>query len=382
MVNFLILFNINNAFTSDAKNRYEELAKADYLLLMDLDSEEILLEKNADEIIAPSSMTKLMTAYVVFRELQKNGIKLTNQCLIGRDAWRKQGSTMFLNHGDVVSIDELITGLIVVSGNDSSIALAQSVSGSIKSFAKLMNKTARSIGMYNSNFKNPHGLNESGHYMTLRDLATLTRRIHTEFPQFIHYFSIREFTYGNITQRNRNPLIKNDYEGATGMKTGYTSDGGYGIVGSATRNNRSLVGIANNTLDPKQRERTIMQLLDYGFDNFEKITLFSKDETVAKATVWLGKKEKLDLISKDEVAINVPLNQTIDDVDFEVKYQDPIFTPVKEGQKIGRLIIKIDDKITREIPLYAKEDINKANYFSRMWIVFKYKFNNVLKAAD
>lgn len=374
ILTLFILTSKQNAFCN---TNYQELPKLNYLFLIDQDTQEVLLAKNATEKISPSSMTKLMTAYIVFQELENQNIELGHQCLIGKDAWRKKGSTMFLNHRDIVSIDELIRGLIIVSGNDSSIALAQSISGSVKSFAKLMNKTAKEIGLKNSNFKNPHGLNQHGHFMTLEDLATLTRRIAEDFPQFMHYFSTTEFTYGNITQKNRNPLIKGKYQGATGMKTGYTTDGGYGVTGTATRGNKKLIAVINNTLTPSQRKRAVIELLDYGFNNFDKITLFQKEETIAQANVWLGKKTKLDLISKKDISINLPIDKEKENLTVEIKYQDPLFTPIKKGQEYATLIIKDSDKIIRELPLYAKEDIRKAGYFSRMWRVFHHKTKNL-----
>ena len=373
-----ILIGSKSSLALDLGSKYEKLNNIDYFLLIDRDSGEVLLEKNSLERIAPSSMTKLMTAYVVFDEIKKGRIKLNNQCLIGRDAWRKTGSSMFLNYGDIVSIDELIGGLIVVSGNDSAIALAQSISGSIKSFARLMNETAERIGLKNSHFKNPHGLNEDGHYMTLADLAIVTTRIAKDFPEFMHYFSTKEFSYRGITQKNRNPLIKNNYYGATGMKTGYTSEGGYGIVGSATRGNRNLIAITNNALSAKQREEAITELLDYGFENFEKIVFFSQDEVISKANVWLGQQNQVDLVSNYEVAISIPIDQNINDVSFEATYKDPIYAPIEKGQRIGELIIKMDDEIARRIPLYAKESVGKASYLSRMWRVFKYKVDNII----
>jgi len=373
ILTLFLSFKPNNSYSYQ---EYPEISKLNYLFLIDQDTKEILLSKNADEKIAPSSMTKLMTAYVVFKELEKGNIKLDHQCLIGRDAWRKKGSTMFLNHRDIVTIEDLIKGLIIVSGNDSSIALAQSISGSVKAFTQLMNKTAKEIGLKNSNFKNPHGLNQHGHYMSLRDLAIVATKISEDFPQFMPYFSATNFTYGNITQRNRNPLIKENYQGATGMKTGYTTDGGYGVTASATRNNKRLIAIVNNTLTPDQRQKAIIELMDYGFNNFEKITIFKKNEVIAKANVWLGKKPTLNLTSKKDISINIPNNQNKEDLTVEVKYQEPLFTPIQKDQQYATLIIKNSEKIITEAPLYAQETIKKASYFSRMWKIFNHKINS------
>ena len=191
------------------------------------------------------------------------------------------------------------------------------------------------------------------------------------------YFSATNFTYGNITQRNRNPLIKENYQGATGMKTGYTTDGGYGVTASAKRSNRRLIAVVNNALTPSQRQKAIIELMDYGFNNFEKVTLFKKNEAIAKANVWLGKKPSLNLISKKDISINIPNNQNKEDLTVEVKYQDPLFTPIKKDQQYATLIIKNSDKIIAEVSLYAQETIKKASYFSRMWKVFNHKVNSL-----
>jgi D-alanyl-D-alanine carboxypeptidase (penicillin-binding protein 5/6) len=212
---------------------------------MDIDNKEILLSRNSDERIAPSSMTKLMTAYVVFDQIKKGIVQLDNRCMIGKDAWRKSGSSMFLNYGDVVSIDSLVKGLLAVSGNDASIALAESTAGGLNNFVALMNSKAKELGLKNSHFRNPHGLSEPDHYMSIRDLATLAIRLHQDFPQYSHYFGIPEFTYRNITQRNRNPLIRENYDGIVGGKTGHTNEGGYGVIGIVKRNHRHLIAVMN-----------------------------------------------------------------------------------------------------------------------------------------
>ncbi len=210
---FLLDLKINNSFASVA---YQYLENANYYLLMDADTSEILKSRNINERISPSSMTKLMTAYVVFDQVKKGNVKLQNRCLIGKDAWRKSGSSMFLNYGDVVSVDDLLKGLLAVSANDAAIALAQTTANSYEHFINLMNVKAKELNMNNSHFMNPHGLHQEGHYMTLKDLATLIIRLYKDFPQYAQYLSITEFTYRNITQKNRNPLIKNHYDGIVG----------------------------------------------------------------------------------------------------------------------------------------------------------------------
>jgi D-alanyl-D-alanine carboxypeptidase (penicillin-binding protein 5/6) len=379
---FLSSTNSANATQNQHLQQYPTLKNADYFLLMDQDSGDILLQKNADIKTAPSSLTKLMTAYVIFYQIQKGKIRLDNQCLIGKDAWKKRGSTMFLEHGDIVSVDKLIDGLLVVSGNDAATALAEIISGSVDNFAILMNNVAKKIGLKNSQFKNPHGLNQDGHYMSLRDLSIVATRIAKDFPQYLHYFSKTDFTYQNIHQLNRNPLIKKSYEGSTGMKTGYTNDGGYGIVGTATRKNRKLIAITNKAQTSSIRNKIVVELMDYGFDNYKRIKLFSKNQTIAKATTWLGTKDNVGLVSNKEISVNILNNIGLNRITVKVKYKTPIYTPIVKNQKIGDLIIKIDNKIIQEIPLFAKESIDKKSYFARIYQVTKYKFDQFWQSIN
>lgn len=371
---FIVTFCGQNALAINSEN-YPELSRANYVFLIDQDTKEVLFERHADEKIAPSSMTKLMTAYVIFSQLKKGKLNLFNKCLIGKDAYKKSGSTMFLNYGDIVTIDQLITGLLVVSGNDAAIALAEISSGSVESFANLMNQTAIEIGLKNSHFMNPHGLNQIGHFMSIRDLAILAIKIRQDFPEYAHYFSTPNFTYGNITQHNRNPLIKKDYEGVTGMKTGHTNEGGYGIVGTVTRGSRRLVGVTNEAKTPRQREQIIIELFDYGFTNYQKITLFNKNYSIAKLKIWMGDKDLIDVVSNQDIAINIPREKTLDDLEVKVSYKGPLYTPIKAGSKIATLTIKVSGKKIREVPLFAKENVDKAGYFKRIIEITKYKLN-------
>ncbi|MFT6106586.1 MAG: D-alanyl-D-alanine carboxypeptidase (penicillin-binding protein 5/6) [Rickettsiales bacterium] len=367
----------NNKFVDPDK--YPQIDKSQYLFLIDQDTKEILLEKNSDQIIAPSSMTKLMTAYVVFDQLKQGKIDLDQQCLIGKDAWKKRGSRMFLNYGDIVEIDELLSGLLIASGNDAAVALAQATAGSVEKFSDLMNEYVKKIGLKNSHFKNPHGLNQDGHYMTLRDLAILSGAINRDFPEYLHYFTAPKITYQNITQKNRNPLVRSGYRGVTGMKTGHTNDGGYGIVGTATRGSRSLIAITNNAKTSKQRGEIVTELLDYGFDEYEKITIFDKNDSVFFAKTWLGQKNLVEMIVSEEVRVTLNYQQNIQDLQIEIKYQDPIYAPIFKGQKIGTLILKDDNGKFIETALFAKENIDKANYFARIHQIFKYQFFQFLQ---
>jgi len=353
-----------------------EVQEAQFYFLVDADTKEVLLAKNADVRIAPSSMTKMMTAYVVFDEVRKGHVSLANQCLIGKDAWKKSGSSMFLNYGDVVTIDQLVQGLLAVSGNDAAIALAESVGNGCSNFVELMNVKAREIGLKNSHFKNPHGLNEEGHYMSLRDLSTLAMRIYEDFPQYVHYFSIPEFTYRNIKQQNRNPLIREHYDGTVGGKTGYTNDGGYGVIGIVKRDNRRLIAVVNKAKTPKQRLHILTSMLDYGFNSYKQINIFQKDQEITNLAVWLGTRSKVAVATNEKIAFNMPRDKSLSDVRVSVKYRGPLYAPVAKGAKVATLVIEVKGYKTFEYSLFAKDKVAKVGDLRKIKRVLEYKFHN------
>ncbi len=355
-----------------------ELNETQFYFLIDADTNEVLLSKNADIPIPPSSMTKLMTAYVVFDQVKKGRISLDNKCLIGKDAWRKSGSSMFLNYGDVVSINELVRGLLAVSGNDAAVALAESTAGGFNNFVTLMNSTAKELGLKNSHFRNPHGLNEEGHYMSLRDLATLAAALYRDFPQYSSYFSITEFTYRNITQRSRNPLIKENYDGVVGGKTGHTNQGGYGVIGVVKRDNRRLIAVVNKAKTPKQRSVAIIKLMDYGFTNYKKLVLFNKGQRVTNLKTWLGDKSQVNIMAQQEISLNIPRDKPLEAVKVSVKYMGPLYTPIKRGDKVASLVVEIPGYKALEYPLFAEEKIDKAGYLKRINQILRYKIYNFL----
>jgi D-alanyl-D-alanine carboxypeptidase (penicillin-binding protein 5/6) len=355
------------------KKAQDNLAGPQFYFLIDADTKEVLLEKNADVRIAPSSMTKIMTAYVVFNQVKKGYINLQSQCMIGKDAWRKSGSSMFLNYGDVVSVEDLIKGLLAVSGNDAAIALAETSGGGLNNFVGLMNQQCKELGLKNSHFENPHGLNQNGHYMSIRDLATLTIRLYQDFPQYLHYMGLEEFTYGKVTQLNRNPLIKKDYDGIVGGKTGYTDDGGYGVAEIVKRGNRCLVGVVNKAANPKQRERMILNLMDHGFMNFKKLFLFKKNQEIAKLKTWMGEKPTVAVSAAQDVAFNIPQDKSIEDIKVHIKYKGPIYSPIAKGEKVGVMIVEIKDYKKIEYSLFANETVDKAGYFGRINQILRYK---------
>ncbi len=367
-------FKQNIEFPINRKiNNIELLMQNSYFLLMDYHSKQIIISKNENEIIAPSSMTKIMTAFVLFDNLKNGKVKLENQCVIGTDAWRKRGSSMFLNYGDIVSIEDLLKGLLVVSGNDAAIAIAEAVGGGYDNFIKLMNEKAKEIGLTNSHFTNPHGLNEPEHYMTLKDLAILMARIYQDFPEYVNYLALQDFTYRNITQKNRNPLIRESYEGLIGGKTGHTNDGGYGIVGAVKRNNRILVGVVNKAENPQIRAKLINAIFDYGFEDYKKLELFSKDEEIARLKIWLGKLDGVGVVAKEDISINIPADIDSKDVVVTIEYKGPIYAPVQKGERVADLIIAVKNYKKFSYPLFASSNINKVHYLRKIIQILEYK---------
>ncbi len=353
----------------------EKLFEEDnYYLLYDPDLDEVLIGNNHHQRIAPSSMTKLMTAYVVFSQLASKFIQLDDYCLIGKDAWNKNGSTMFLDYGDVVQISDLLKGLLVMSGNDASIALAQTtVAGGYDSFINSMNAKAVELGMYNTNFRNPHGLNEEGHYSTLMDLAILTKRLYQDFPQYMEFLQIEEFEYSGIYQKNRNPLIKHHYDGIIGGKTGYTSQGGYGVATIVKRNYRKLIAVVNNMANPQEREEAISKLLDFGFNNFKKIYFFKKGDILTDLDIWLGEKQKISAIIDRDIIINIPYKINSQDIEVEVKYLKPLIAPIATDQKIADLYIKIKDYDSFHYNIYANQDVKKVGLLPKVKLILNQK---------
>lgn len=358
---------------SKADNYPNSFSFGQFYFLMDADTGEILLSKNADIPLPPSSMTKLMTAYVVFDQIKNGTTHFDEKCSISKDAWGKSGSSMFLNYGDVVSVEDLLKGLLAVSANDASIALAINIAGSVENFTRLMNLQVVKLGMKNSHFKNPHGLHEENHYSSVHDLAILINRLYKDFPQYSHYLGIPEFTYRNITQKNRNPLIRNNYDGVIGGKTGHTNQGGYGIASIVKRDNRRLIAVVNKLDTPKQREELVTDLLDYGFARYKKINLFSKGDEVLKVRTWLGNKSEISLSASEDIAFNILAEKSLDDINANIRYKSPIYAPILKGDKIGTLVIEIKDSRRLEYDLTAKEKVDKVGFIRKIFHLLKYK---------
>jgi D-alanyl-D-alanine carboxypeptidase (penicillin-binding protein 5/6) len=333
-------------------------------ILIEAKSGSILFEKNADELRAPSSMMKLMTAEVVFNALTKGEIKLEDEYKVSENAWRKGGapsggSTMFAAINSRVKVDDLLHGALIQSGNDSCIALAEGIAGNERDFVDRMTKRARELGLAKSTFGNTNGLPDPTNKMTVRELGMLARHIILTYPDYYKLFGEREFTWNKIRQQNRNPLLTM-LEGADGLKTGYTKEGGYGMVGSAVQNGIRLIVVVNGLEDSDDRASEAKRLLEWGFRSFEMRTLFAQDQTVGYAKVFGGDSGSVKLTIPEPVKVMVQRNGN-DKLLARIVYNGPIRAPIEPGQRIGALKVWRGTNIALETPLYAGESVGKGS---------------------
>lgn len=338
-------------------------------ILIEASSGSVLFEKNADELRAPSSMMKLMTAEVVFNAIKNGDIKLTDEYRISENAWRRGGapsggSTMFAAIHSKVSVDDLLHGAIIQSGNDACIALAEAMAGSERIFAAdFMTKRARELGMTKSTFANSNGLPDPGNKMTVRELAILARHIILDFPEFYKLFGEKEFTWNKIRQFNRNPLL-NSMEGADGLKTGYTKEGGYGMVGSAVQNGTRLIVVVNGLDDSEDRATEAKKMLEWGFRNFETRTLIAADQPVGYAKVFGGESRSVKLVAKNPVKVMVHKTGS-DKLIARIVYRGPVRAPIEAGQQVGVVRVWRGGNIAVEMPVYAAEAIGTGSTVRR-----------------
>jgi len=338
-------------------------------ILIEATSGSVLFEKNADELRAPSSMMKLMTAEVVFHAIKQGDVKLTDEYRVSENAWRRGGapaggSTMFANLNSKISVDDLLHGAIIQSGNDACIVLAEGMAGNEHIFAsEMMTKRARELGLTQSTFANSNGLPDPGNKMTVRELSKLARYIIQTYPEFYKLFGEKEFTWNKIRQPNRNPLL-NSLEGADGLKTGYTKDGGYGMVGSAVQNGVRLIVVLNGLEDPEDRASEAKKMLEWGFRNFEARTLFAADQTVGYAKVFGGDSRSVRLAGSEPIKVMVQKNGN-DKLIARVVYNGPVRAPITPGQQVGLVKVWRGANIAVEAPVYAAEAVGKGSTIRR-----------------
>jgi D-alanyl-D-alanine carboxypeptidase (penicillin-binding protein 5/6) len=363
-----VVYAANNSVQGAKKEEGGFDGDAPTAILIEANSGSVLFEKNADELRAPSSMMKLMTAETVFHAIKQGEVKLTDEYRISENAWRKGGapsggSTMFAAIHSKISVDDLLHGAIIHSGNDACIALAEGIAGNERIFADMMTKRARELGLTQSTFANSNGLPDPGNKMTVRELAKLARYVVQTYPDFYKLFGEREFTWNKIRQQNRNPLLTS-LEGADGLKTGFTKEGGYGMVGSAVQNGLRLIVVVNGLDDPDDRASEAKKMLEWGFRNFEARTLFAAQQLVGYAKVFGGESRSVKLASPEPIKVMVQKNGA-DKLIARVIYSGPVRAPIEAGQPVGVVRVWRGTNVAMEAPVFAAEPVGKGSTMRR-----------------
>ena len=358
------------SFILFASKLYAIDTKAEQAIVMDFDTNEILFEKNSNIKTPPASMTKIMTVYAAFDRLKNTDLSIENECVVSAKAYKMGGSRTFLEIDDKVSIDELLKGIIIQSGNDASVALAECLAGTEDDFAKLMNVYAKRIGMRNTNFLNSSGWPEDNHYSTVYDLALLSNSLINEFPDLYLYFSDKEFTYNDIKQPNRNKLLSS-VQGADGLKTGFTRASGWGIAATAKRDDRRITAVINGTNSSRSRLNEASNLINWAFSQTSQKLLVDENQVIVEVDVWLGNKPRVNLVSSKKIVSTLSFDQ-IQLIKSSLEYKRPIEAPIKKGEVYGKLLIDIDGKPNIEVELIAQENVGTVNPISKVFAAMKY----------
>ena len=334
-------------------------------LLVDVESGQVLSENNADARLEPASLTKIMTAHVVFAEIKAGRIALQDMVLISEKAWKMPGSKMFIEVNKQVSVEELLKGLIIQSGNDAAVALAEHVAGSEEAFAELMNKHAAQLGMHGTNFVNASGMPEENHYTTPRDIALVTESTILEFPELYKWYADKEYTYNKITQPNRNRLLWQD-ESVDGVKTGHTKAAGYCLVSSAKRDDTRLIAVVMGTKSDSSRVVESRKLLNWGFRFFETRTLFKAGDELKSVKIWKGEVDTLRVGAGDDIVVRYPRDMK-DQLKAKLTISTTLEAPVSKGQQVGTVEVMLEDNKLKSVPLIALEEVKEAGLFG--WLV-------------
>lgn len=367
---------------SCSANAFESSAKS--VLVIDNLTNTILLERNAGRRIPPASMSKLMTLYMVFDALRDERILLTDVIKVSKTASKKGGSKMFLNQGQKVTIENIIRGIIIHSGNDACIAIAETLSGTEAEFANDMNNMAKILGLKNSSFTNSTGWPDKNHYMSATDLAHVATRIRIEFPEYYEYFSEESFTWNSITQKNRNPILKKGL-GADGLKTGHTEEAGYGLVGSAQRGNRRITFVLSGLKTSSQRTVDAEKIINWAYRDFEVKKIAQRDQKIGRIPVWLGEKKDVALFTKEDIFILVPVSQNIT-LETKITYDRPILAPFEAGHKAPaklKVSYKAESKaFMNEYELFVFEGSETGSFLNRISAATTIMMNYVKKSLN
>jgi serine-type D-Ala-D-Ala carboxypeptidase (penicillin-binding protein 5/6) len=338
--------------------------QAKHAFIIEADTGTVLLDKGADDRMPPASMSKIMTAYVVFDMLKQGRAKLEDQLAVSERAWRLQGSKMFVPIGGRISIDDLLKGVIIQSGNDACLVLAEGLAGSEEAFVDLMNQKAKEIGLKDSHFANVSGLPDPDHYVTARDLATLAIRTIKDFPEYYHYYGDTEYEFNNIKQGNRNPLLYKGM-GADGLKTGHTEEAGFSLTASVKREDRRIILVLGGLPTMKARAQESERLIDWAFREFNDYRLFAVGDKVDDGDVWLGSSAKVPLTVSQNLVVTLS-RKARKDMKVTVEYDRPIAAPITQGQTVGKVIVAAPDVPTTEAPLVAAAAVDRMDPLGRI----------------
>jgi D-alanyl-D-alanine carboxypeptidase (penicillin-binding protein 5/6) len=349
-----------------------EIAARNYMLV-DVTAGQVLAAKDVDSPVEPASLTKLMATYLVFQALQSKKIDLQQKLPVSERAWRMPGSRMFIDPRMQVPVEDLLQGMIVQSGNDATMALAEAVGGTSEHFVEMMNQEAKALGMNHTSFKNPDGLPEPGHETTVRDLSILATRVMQDFPEYFHYFAIKKYRYPGTpasNDTNRNTLLFRDPT-VDGLKTGHTEAAGYCLIATAKRDfpnlqGRRLVAIVLGAHSDAARSNETQKLLNWGYTAFEGLKLFDANQAVLEPPVWKGTEDKVKLGQVRPIVLAVPTGSSTK-IKTQVARPDPLVAPIRKGQQVGTLKVLVGDQVLREVPLVALQSVDQAGIFGRAW---------------
>ncbi|MDN5843057.1 MAG: D-alanyl-D-alanine carboxypeptidase [Alcaligenaceae bacterium] len=342
-------------------------------LTLDANSGQIIAAQDPDARVEPASLTKLMSAYVVFEALESGRLTLDQKVHISEKAWRTEGSRMFIEPNTDVTVDELLQGLIVQSGNDATVALGEAVAGSESAFVALMNQEAVRQGLTGTHYTNSPGLPDPEHYTTVRDLAVLARNLERDFPKYMHYYSQKEFTYNKIKQSNRNRLLWADPT-VDGLKTGHTKSAGYCLVSTALRDGRRVISVLVGAASDAARAENSLKLLNWSFQNFDTVRLIKPDDAAVHARVWEGEQDTVGLSPGEPLWVTVPRGRDAD-IDSVAHYAEPLLAPLEKGASVGTLEVSMDGRQITTVPLLAQQNVPQAGFFSRMIDKVRLLFN-------
>lgn len=373
LFSFLLCIAVNSSSWAEERISIGPKTSAKQALILDYDTSMVLYQKNAQEKMPTSSMSKVATIYMVFKALKEGALNLNDEFLVSEKAWRKGGSKMFVEVDKKVKIEDLIRGVIVQSGNDAAIVLAEGLEGNEDRFALEMTNVMHELGLKNTNFTNASGWPDENHYSTAYDLALLSYHLIKNFPDYYPYFAEKEYSFNNIKQKNRNPLLYRNI-GADGIKTGHTEAGGYGLMAAGIKNGRRVIVVLNGLKDERARAQESAKLLDWALHDFTNIAFYKENDLITKAPVFLGKQDDVSLQVTQDVILSVPKSAK-KNVNVNVSYNEPLKAPLKQGQEVGSLQIEIPGIKTFSIPLYAAQDVKKKGFVSGTFSKIQYFFS-------